>query len=1646
MQGWNAYVHLPWDYYSNPTATYPTIIFFPGLGEVGTTAGLVIKNGPGAYITQGWNGNVKIGVDSVKFIVISLQPDKAWPVELETDKRIQQLKKTYRIDNSRLHLTGLSMGGWASTTYVTGDNYGGPYTYASQIATVVEVEGVRPDDNAPYPQLFDNFANSGGRLLGFEQINDGRDIQTRVDRMNYTRPGSGIFVSTNYGGGGHCCWEQFYGGNGTTPNVFKLDGINQNIYQWMARNPAPVSGPPQNIPPVANAGVDKSITLPSNSVTLTGSGTDADGTIVSYSWAKISGSSGGNIVSPTSATTVVNGLLQGTYQYELTVTDNSGATSKDAVTITVNSIVANIPPVANAGGNITIQLPVSTAVLYGSGSDADGTIVGYSWSKISGPTGGNIVTPNSAATTIYGLIQGTYQYQLTVTDNNGATGQSTMTVTVKGTTTNIPPTADAGPSVTIQLPVNTVTVYGSGTDSDGTIVAYLWTKTEGPSCNMTNITSPTLLVNNLVAGVYHFQLAVTDNSGATAINAMGVTVLAGTGNVSPVANAGTDITIVSPASTTTLYGSGTDSDGTISSYSWTQISGASAKITSSKSASTTITGLNTVGSYIFRLTVTDNLGATSYNDVTVTVAAAGNISPVANAGADITITSPASTTTLYGSGTDADGSISSYSWTQISGASAKIVSSKNATTSITGLNSVGSYIFRLTVTDNGGATGFDDVTVTVAGATNVSGKRKMIPIAPDGGIYFINHGYLQPGDTGCIASGTYPYISLDGVVGTASLPITITNCGGQVINTGNNGTSYCYRIVNSRFFKFTGTGTAGVNYGFKAYWKGGFTGAGMSVRDSSSDYEIDHLEAQNVQNGFLCKIDPYDCDPASWSTGWTINNISFHDNYVHNTSGEGYYIINTSSTVTVKDCSGNYITVEPVKANGVKVYNNICDSTGWDGIQVAASTNAQIYNNKVTNYGLYNLSSQQAGILLGGKSDGSIYNNYVSNGTGEGLEIFGTNRIYVYNNVVTNAGWDGTSVRQDAIAIDDRPQPYNFYGGLQVYVLNNTVVNAGRNAVHIFNSYGTMATGNKINNNLLVKPNNTSPYDNPYANIDGNTVVDTSKNVRLSVISVANFVNSVAGDYHLQSTSPAIDKGLDASGFGVTFDYDYISRPQGKFYDAGAFEYYTGSQPPPPVNQPPVANAGSNLVIQQPLSQVFLDGGQSNDPDGTIVSYKWSLVSGPSGSTFKTSTKDTTTLVLTNAGTYTVRLTVTDNGGLSASNDITITLSAGTPPANVPPVANAGYDQVVQQPVSQVFLDGRQSTDPDGTIKSYKWTLVSGPSGSTFRTSTKDTTTFSLVNTGIYTISLTVTDNGGLSTSTTITVTLQAAVVVPPPIVNLGGVIHVNIYDGKTPFNNSQWNNWNVNSSLTSNKFSYDDGSSSSVSAYLTASQRVIDNGSNYASSATSCPSQVLQLNSISTSDRTLTINGLDPTKLYRIELYASRANSTEDTRFVIGNAADTISILDNADDYAKFDNVSPVNTHIDVDIERINTWQYIAGFSIIEQGANLGSYSLKAPSTVTDGDATIKSPASNDASLKTNFILLSNNTLTIKLNSSQQQKMQLNVTDASGRTYLKTNVSLQKGYNTFSKFVPGISKGIYYIKLLTNDNFIVKPLLNSGK
>jgi hypothetical protein len=480
-----------------------------------------------------------------------------------------------------------------------------------------------------------------------------------------------------------------------------------------------------NIPPTANAGADQVITLPTNTVNLSGSGTDTDGTIISYLWTKITGPAAGTITNAATAATAVTGLVQGTYQFELRVTDDNGAVGKDTMQVTVNP-AGNIPPIANAGPDQTITLPTNTVNLSGSGTDPDGTVTVYLWTKVSGPAGGTITSPAAVSTSVTGLVQGVYKFELRVTDNNGATGRDTMQVTVNPAG-NIPPTANAGPDQNITLPTNTVNLSGSGTDADGTVTAYNWTKIAGPTGagTVTNASSVSTSVTGLIAGVYKFELRVTDNSGAVGRDTMQVVVFAP--NMPPTANAGLNQSMTLPTNSATLSGSGNDVDGTITAYRWTRIGGpANYTITNAAAAVTSVTGL-IAGVYFFELQVTDNSGATGKDTVQITVNAA-NIPPVANAGPDQLVSLPTSTITLSGSGTDVDGTIATYAWKQLSGPVDKLTSI-NTPVSIVDNLVEGVYTFELTVTDNRGAADKDSVTVTIAAAAFA--KENTIKIYPN---------------------------------------------------------------------------------------------------------------------------------------------------------------------------------------------------------------------------------------------------------------------------------------------------------------------------------------------------------------------------------------------------------------------------------------------------------------------------------------------------------------------------------------------------------------------------------------------------------------------------------------------------------------------------------------------------------------------------------------------------------------------------------------------------------------------------------------------------------------------------------------------------------------------------------------------------
>src|SRR5574343_870501 len=194
--------------------------------------------------------------------------------------------------------------------------------------------------------------------------------------------------------------------------------------------------PVPNAAPVANAGTDISITLPTNSTNLNGSASyDPDGSIAQYNWTRISGPGAVTITNSTTATPGVVGLQAGQHIFELMITDDKGATATDRVTVTVNAApVQNQAPIANAGNDSSISVPATTALLNGSAYyDSDETITSYTWKQLNGAATASIQSANSATSTIVNLQTGEYQFELTVTDNNGASSKDTVFITVINT-------------------------------------------------------------------------------------------------------------------------------------------------------------------------------------------------------------------------------------------------------------------------------------------------------------------------------------------------------------------------------------------------------------------------------------------------------------------------------------------------------------------------------------------------------------------------------------------------------------------------------------------------------------------------------------------------------------------------------------------------------------------------------------------------------------------------------------------------------------------------------------------------------------------------------------------------------------------------------------------------------------------------------------------------------------------------------------------------------------------------------------------------------------------------------------------------------------------------------------------------------------
>lgn len=286
----------------------------------------------------------------------------------------------------------------------------------------------------------------------------------------------------------------------------------------------------------------------------------------------------------------------------------------------------NQPPVARAGDSISIQLPNNQVTLDGSrSSDPDGTILTYKWNRDSGPETVAIVNPDSATTLVTDFVEGDYVFKLTVTDNDGAVNEDTVSVKVMQKQ-NISPKAFASvdkPLVILGKDSIARLKGDNSFDPDGIIEGYLWELKSGPAGGSSVVTpsAPSTNVRFTKVGQYTFSLIVTDNMGATGSAETSVVVMEPQ-NMPPVADAGEDrkVYLKSGNDSFVLDGSNSsDPEGGPLTFLWVKTSGPNNPVITYPTQPVTAITVLQQGEYKFMLTVTDNKGASASDTVSIGV-------------------------------------------------------------------------------------------------------------------------------------------------------------------------------------------------------------------------------------------------------------------------------------------------------------------------------------------------------------------------------------------------------------------------------------------------------------------------------------------------------------------------------------------------------------------------------------------------------------------------------------------------------------------------------------------------------------------------------------------------------------------------------------------------------------------------------------------------------------------------------------------------------------------------------------------------------------------------------------------------------------------------------------------------------------------
>ena len=942
--------------------------------------------------------------------------------------------------------------------------------------------------------------------------------------------------------------------------------------------------------------------------------------------------------------------------------------------------------------------------------------------------------------------------------NTRSTGGSGTPYTPSG----MPPVADAGADQTVELDLNTnsVSVSFDGSNSydpdDGTnpgdgIVSYAWNFGDGDEDTEASTGSGATPSHTYTStGTYTVTLTVTDNENKTDRGTMTVTVKA-----PPEADAGADQTVdINTVITFDGSASRAHAGRTIASYYWDFGLDATPAIGTGDRPSCTY---STPGEKTVTLTVTDSEDDSNSDMMTVTVKAP----PLADAGndqmVDLDLNTNSVSVSFDGSNSyDFDGGALTYAWDFGDGSTGS-----GATPSHT-YTSTGAYTVELTVTDDENKTDSDSIIVIV------SDPPSLTLIGPD---------TVTRGDTTTYTAKIIPAgLTLDAtptfnwkytadirgntvritesINATAQNPQTTTWSGTMVksgtleVRTTVNGTEYVQTVnvtVNDRtWVTEVPITTDTTSWGTEAPRQHSDLG--------DVEYDMPFTAAD-------------DLDAAAVSSGPNKGIL-----YIVSLNLTAPYIvkINRHFGMAADDFPPCWVAFKEANTRYGEIEAKVKARLGFDG-----TTSGTLYGSWEDEI---HFSDPKANLEDYLEIPGGLLSDY-ENQIALYLSGIGRNRIAGMDR--HESGWSpsGITITYNYLAADageDQTADINtdvtFDGSASCVPAGRTIESYSWN----FGSDATPATGTGVNPSCAYSTHGAKTVTLNVTDSGGDTVSDTMiVTVKAPPVADAGDDQTVEFDSNTNSVNVSFDGSNSYDPDDGTNPGDGIDSYAWRFGDgsigSGKTPSHTYTTPGTytveltvtddenktnsdtmtvAATAPPVADPGDDKEVYFNSNtnsvSVNFDGSNSYDPDdGTnpgdgIVSYAWSFGDGSTGS------GKTPSHTYTSTGTYTVELTVTDNEQVEASDSLAVTVQ---PDPGVL-TAEAGPNQTVSVD-STVTFDGSGSYAPPGrTIAAYAWNFGDGNTGSGVKA------THAYGKPGVYSVTLTITDDQDNEAMDTITVTV----------------------------------------------------------------------------------------------------------------------------------------------------------------------------------------------------------------------------------------------------------------------------------------------------